>query len=87
MHLQISKSLFSILILTIGASILVLLRPDLSLPENKGVEIVDTNQITVQQADTQKRDAQSQISDLNNIWIRDGELKLFLQKRSYRLHK
>ena len=81
MHLQISKSLFSILILTIGASILVLLRPDLSLPENKGVEIVDTNQITVQQADTQKRDAQSQISDLNNIWIRDGELKPFFAKK------
>ena len=81
MHLQISKGLFSLLILTIGASILVLLRPDLSLPENKEIEIVDTDQITVQRADTQKREAQHPVADLNNSWIRNVELKPFFAKK------
>lgn len=82
MYLQISKTLFSILILTVGLSILVLLRPDLTLVENnKDIEQVDMYHLKESHDAKQKMEERSQISDLGNIWIRNVESKPFFAKK------
>ncbi|PKF33798.1 hypothetical protein [Acinetobacter proteolyticus] len=82
MRLQISKSLFSILILTVGLSILVLLRPDLTLvDQDKELEQVDKSHLKEGHDAKQKMEEQSQLSDLDNIWVRNVELKPFFAKK------
>lgn len=82
MRLQISKTLFSLLILTVGLSILVLLRPDLTLVGNdKVLERADMSRLKEGHDAKQKMEEQSQVSDLGNIWIRNVELKPFFANK------
>ena len=81
MRLQISKLLFSILIFTLGLSILVLLRPDISLAEKNDIEQIDLNDARVGHGAKQTIDEHSQLTDLNNTWVRDTELKPFFAKK------
>lgn len=82
MRLQLSKVLFSILILTLSLSILVLLRPDISIAENNDLEKIELNRVSVVEHDAKQAiEETSQFTDLNNIWVRNTELKPFFAKK------
>ena len=69
------------LVFTAGLSILILLRPDISYTENKNLKEIELNQTNVVQLeDKQITDVTIQLTDLNNIWVRNIELEPFFAK-------
>ncbi|ENX05681.1 hypothetical protein [Acinetobacter courvalinii] len=81
MHLQISKLLFSILVITVLLSVLLLLRPDISSNKNREIQPSNITHLDENAASKSVVAKHSAKPDLNNIWIREIELQPFFSKK------